>query len=108
MKNTQQSPFKTELRHLMHGLAGAFLFGMPFLYTMEIWWRGNTAGPLRMLSALALTFIGLAVLERSATAQFSRSLPWLRTLREAAEAFATGLVAAGVGLFIIGFLEESR
>jgi putative integral membrane protein (TIGR02587 family) len=88
----------------MHELAGAFLFGMPFLYTMEIWWRGNSAGPPRMLSALALTFIALVVLERAATARSNRSVPWLRTLIEAAEALATGLVAAAIGLFIIGFL----
>ncbi|HZI86845.1 MAG TPA: DUF2391 family protein, partial [Pyrinomonadaceae bacterium] len=89
----------------MHELGGAFLFGMPFLYTMEIWWRGNTAGPPRMLAALALTFIALVVLERAATARAGKSVPWLRTLIEATEALATGLVAATVGLFIIGFLE---
>lgn len=89
----------------MHELAGAFLFGMPFLYTMEIWWRGNTAGPSRMLCALALTFIALVILERAATARFKRSVPWPRTLIEATEALATGLVAAAVGLFLIGFLD---
>src|SRR5688572_23338580 len=89
----------------MHELGGAFLFGMPFLCTMEIWWRGNTAGPPRMLAALALTFIALVVLERAATARAGKSVPWLRTLIEATEALATGLVAATVGLFIIGFLE---
>ena len=105
LKNTRQSPSRTELRHLMHELAGAFLFGMPFLYTMEIWWRGNTAGPPRMLCALALTFIALVVLERAATARSNKSVPWLRTLIEATEALATGLVAAAVGLFLIGFLQ---
>ncbi len=105
MKNTRQSPWRTELRHLMHELAGAFLFGMPFLYTMEIWWRGNTAGPPRMLAALALTFIALVVLERAATTRSNKSVPWLRTLIEATEALATGLVAAALGLFLIGFLD---
>ncbi|HKY43928.1 MAG TPA: TIGR02587 family membrane protein [Pyrinomonadaceae bacterium] len=89
----------------MHELAGAFLFGMPFLYTMEIWWRGNTAGPPRMLAAFALTFVALLVLERAATARSNRSVPWLRTFIEATVALATGLVAAAVGLFVIGFLE---
>ena len=105
MKNTRQSPSRTELRHLTHELAGAFLFGMPFLYTMEIWWRGNTAGPPRMFCALAITFIALLVLERAATARSSKRVPWLRTLIEATEALATGLVAASVGLFLIGFLR---
>jgi putative integral membrane protein (TIGR02587 family) len=89
----------------MHDLAGAFLFGMPFLYTMEIWWRGNTAGPPRMLLALALTFLALLVLERAAASRFKRSASWPRTLIEATEALATGLVAAAIGLFLIGFLQ---
>jgi putative integral membrane protein (TIGR02587 family) len=105
MKTTRQSPARTELRHLMHELAGAFLFGMPFLYTMEIWWRGNTAGPPRMLCALVLTFIALIVLERAATARSNKNVPWSRTLIEATEALATGLVAAAIGLFLIGFLQ---
>src|SRR5918995_3375536 len=105
LKTSQQSAFRTELRHLMHELGGAFLFGMPFLYTMEIWWRGNTAGPPRMLAALALTFVALVILERAATARSNRSVPWLRTFIEATEALATGLVAAAIGLFLIGFLE---
>ena len=105
LKNTRQFPSRTELRHLIHELAGAFLFGMPFLYTMEIWWRGNTAGPPRMLCALALTFIALMVLERAATARSNKNVPWLRTLIEATKALATGLVAAAVGLFLIGFLQ---
>ena len=105
LKNTRQSPARTELGHVMHNLGGAFLFGMPFLYTMEIWWRGNTAGPPRMLCALALTFIALVALERAATTPSKRSVPWLRTLIEAVEALATGLVAAAIGLFLIGFLK---
>src|SRR5687767_7575453 len=100
----RQKPWRTELRHLMHELAGAFLFGMPFLYTMEIWWRGNTAGPPRMLFALVLTFIALVVLERAAIGRSNTSVPWLRTLSEATEALAIGLFAAAVGLFLIGFL----
>jgi putative integral membrane protein (TIGR02587 family) len=105
LEKTLQSPFRTELRHLIHELAGAFLFGIPFLYTMEIWWRGNTAGPSRMLCALALTFIALVVLERASVTRSNKTVPWLRTLIEATEALATGLVAAAVGLFLIGFLQ---
>ena len=89
----------------MHELAGAFLFGMPFLYTMEIWWRGNTAGPPRMLASLALTFVALMALERAAMQRSNRSASWLATLIEATKALATGLIAAAVGLFLIGFLE---
>ena len=100
-----KSPWMIEFRHLVHDLAGAFLFGMPFLYTMEVWWRGNTAGPPRMLLGLGLTYVALVVLEHAASARFDSPAPWPRALTEAAQALATGLVAAALGLTIIGFLR---
>jgi len=103
-KAERRSPWIIELRHLAHDLAGAFLFGMPFLYTMEVWWRGNTVGPPRMLAALALTYVALVVVERAAAGRAGRSAPWSRTLTEAAQALATGLAAGAVGLALIGFL----
>jgi putative integral membrane protein (TIGR02587 family) len=78
---------------------------MPFLYTMEVWWRGNTAGPPRMLLGLALTYIALVVLEHAASARFNATAPWPRALTEAAQALAVGLVAAALGLAVIGFLR---
>ena len=104
-KKALKSSWRTELRHLVHDLAGAFLFGMPFLYTMEVWWRGNTAGPPRMLLGLALTYIALVVLEHAASARFNSTAPWPRALTEAVQALATGLVAAAIGLTVIGFLR---
>ncbi len=103
-KDEQRSPWRTEVRHLAHDMAGAFLFGMPFLYTMEVWWRGNTVGPLRMLAALALTYAALVIIERAAARRAERHVPWNRTLTEAAQALATGLVAGAVGLALIGYL----
>jgi putative integral membrane protein (TIGR02587 family) len=104
-KEALKSPWRVELRHLVHDLAGAFLFGMPFLYTMEVWWRGNTAGPPRMLLGLLLTYVALVVLEHAASARFDSTAPWPRALTEAAQALATGLVAAALGLAVIGFLR---
>jgi putative integral membrane protein (TIGR02587 family) len=104
-KKALKSPWRVELRHLVHDLAGAFLFGMPFLYTMEVWWRGNTAGPPRMLLGLALTYIALVVLEHAASARSDVNAPWFRALTEGAQALATGLVAATLGLTVIGFIR---
>jgi putative integral membrane protein (TIGR02587 family) len=103
-KSRPRPPWQTELRHLVHELAGAFLFGMPFLYTMEVWWRGNTAGPPRMLAALGLTYVALVLLERAAAGRAGRDASLPRALAEGAQALATGLVAAAAGLFLIGFL----
>ena len=103
-KSKPRSPWRREWRHLIHALAGAFLFGMPFLYTMEVWWRGNTAGPPRMLAALGLTYVALVLLERGAASRAGRDASLPRASAEGAQALATGLVAAAAGLFLIGFL----
>ena len=55
------SPWEIEFHHMIHDLAGAFLFGVTFLFTMELWWRGNTARPPQMLFAMAVTYIGLCI-----------------------------------------------
>ena len=103
-KSKPRSPWMREWRHLIHELAGAFLFGMPFLYTMEVWWRGNTAGSPKMLAALGLTYVALVLLERGAAGRAGRDASWRRAAAEGAQALATGLVAAAAGLFLIGFL----
>lgn len=101
------SPLRIEFHHMIHDLAGSFLFGVTFLFTMELWWRGNTAQPSRMLFALALTYIALVALERVAMTRKERLVPWLRALTEAAQALATGLVAATLGLLLIGFIRPT-
>ncbi len=40
------------LQEYSRGLIGGLLFGLPLLYTMEVWWTGFLAGPLRLGSAL--------------------------------------------------------
>lgn len=104
-KSKTESPWSVELHHSVHDLAGAFLFGVPFLYTMEVWWRGNTSGPARMIAALGLTFVALFALERAAKSEGRGRVPWLRAAAEAAQGLATGLVAATAGLLLIGFIS---
>ncbi len=95
-------PWRIEFHHMIHDLAGAFLFGVTFLFTMEVWWRGNTAQASRILLALALTYIALVALEHMAIARKNRPVPWFRAFTEAAQALAIGLVAAALGLLLIG------
>lgn len=53
----QQNPWAHELDELMRGAAGGFLFSVPLLYTMEVWWIGSFATPARMLAALAVACV---------------------------------------------------
>jgi putative integral membrane protein (TIGR02587 family) len=96
-----RSPWRRELDDLLRGLAGAFLFGAPFLYTMEVWWTGGFASPPRLLAALALTYAALVAL--TLTAGFRRRQPaaWHRVFGDAAEALAIGLIAATASLTLL-------
>jgi hypothetical protein len=43
--NERRSPWQVELDDLLRRASGAFLFGAPFLNTMEVWCKGNFTSP---------------------------------------------------------------
>ncbi|NJL56937.1 DUF2391 family protein, partial [bacterium] len=47
----------TEIDDLIRGACGGFLFGIPLLYTMEVWWIGSVVEPPLMLVAIAITYL---------------------------------------------------
>lgn len=49
--------WRQELGHFLRALSGAFLFGIPLLYTMEMWWLGTQAGPARILTMIAFALV---------------------------------------------------
>jgi putative integral membrane protein (TIGR02587 family) len=56
LKASIHNPWRQELNNLVRGISGGFLFGIPLLYTMEVWWIGSSVEPPRLLIAIALTF----------------------------------------------------
>lgn len=102
MSNTKrQSPWQIELDDLLRGVSGAFLFGAPFLYTMEVWWKGNFTSPVQMLFLLALSYGALIALNRAVGFRAQQGEPWLRTFGDSAEALAIGLVTATLSLLLL-------
>jgi len=99
------SPWRAELDDLLRGVAGAFLFGSPFLYTMEVWWKGNTTSPLRMFFALAVTYLTLLALDRALGFRRRLSRDWRRTFADSAEALALGLLAGAASLTLLGIIS---
>jgi uncharacterized membrane protein len=47
-------PWKSELDDMARAVSGAFLFGTPLLFTMEMWWIGTYTEMWRLLLFLAL------------------------------------------------------
>ncbi len=92
--------WQRELDDVVRGFSGAFLFGIPLLYTMEMWWLGLHLAEWTLLLMLALAFatnLGLAHF-----AGFKRAgHTFGRTLEQATDAVAIGAVAATVVLLVL-------
>jgi putative integral membrane protein (TIGR02587 family) len=91
-----------ELKDLVRGLCGGFLFGIPLLYTMEVWWIGSSVKPLMKYVALGLTFIIVYFLNQMAGfRQKSRGKRRLETLTSTLEAMALGVICATLMLILV-------
>ncbi len=64
-KKRQKNIWRSEINDIIRGTCGGFLFGIPLLYTMEVWWIGSLAKPQLMMLAIALMFIGVFLLNKT-------------------------------------------
>jgi putative integral membrane protein (TIGR02587 family) len=64
-RNRQQNIWKSEINDIVRGICGGLLFGIPLLYTMEVWWIGSLIKQRIILIAIALTFIIIYFLNRT-------------------------------------------
>ncbi|MGA9769197.1 MAG: TIGR02587 family membrane protein [Blastocatellia bacterium] len=99
------SPWRNELDDLMRGIAGAFLFGAPFLYTMEVWWKGNFTSPPRMLLLLGISYAVLVLLNLRGGFRTKRPRTKLRIFTDSLEALAIALLTATLSLTLIGIIN---
>ena len=88
---------------LARAFAGAILFSLPLLMTMEMWALGLFMHPLRLALFLVLMFPLLVVL--AYYAGFEASISWQQLVLSACVAYAVAFVAAGVGLALLGVLQ---
>ncbi len=90
-----------EFDDLVRGASGGFLFGIPLLYTMEVWWIGSYATPLRMLLALAATFGVVLLLNRTAGFRRTEDIRLRDAAMDSVEALAIGLVCTAIVLVLL-------
>ena len=90
-------------RALARAFAGAIIFGLPLLMTMEMWALGFYMDPLRLALFLALMFPLLVVL--AYYAGFEDSGSWKHLVLSACVAYAVAFVAAAAGLALLGVLQ---
>ncbi len=95
------NPWKRELKELAGGASGGFLFGIPLLYTLEVWSIGSYVQPPILLAVLGLTFVVIFLLNQIEGFRVSRRDGLLDAAAESVEALAIGLICATAILVLL-------
>ncbi|MEH2157678.1 TIGR02587 family membrane protein [Nostoc sp.] len=100
----QKNVWMSEINDIIRGACGGFLFGIPLLYTMEVWWIGSLAKAQLMMMAIALMFIVVYLLNQIEGFR-KRRYSWLayQTVMDTVEAIAIGLACS---TFVLLLLRE--
>ena len=80
------------------------MFSLPLLYTMEVWWAGFVAEPMRLLLYVAATFVLLLGYNHYAGLHHDAS--WQEVVIDSVEEMGLGLILAAGVLFLLGQLER--
>jgi putative integral membrane protein (TIGR02587 family) len=88
---------------LARAFAGAIIFALPLLMTMEMWALGFYMDPLRLALFLALMFPLLVAL--AYYAGFEESVSWQHLVLSACVAYAVAFIAAAAGLALLSVLR---
>jgi len=100
-KKDSKNSWLNELDDIIRGASGGFLFGIPLLYTMEVWWIGSFAKPLQMLGAIAATFIAVFLLNRTEGFRKTKDIRLQDALIDTVESLAIGTFCAAFILFLL-------
>ena len=97
--------WQEEIKEVINGASGGFLFGIPLLYTMEVWFIGSYVQPPILLSILGVTFLIVFLLNRieGFRPQESETLPG--AIAETVETIAIGMTCATLMLIILGRID---
>jgi putative integral membrane protein (TIGR02587 family) len=91
------------LREYGRGICGGFLFSMPLLYTMEVWWTGLTISPGRLLLGLAAAFALLCAYNAYAGLHHDTSVTEI--LIDSVEELGLGFAVSALVLMMLGRLH---
>jgi putative integral membrane protein (TIGR02587 family) len=90
-----------ELQAVLQGAAGGFLFGIPLLYTVEVWSIGSATESWWLLAVSGVTLVGVWLLTQVEGFRKTLALHPLEAVLESIEAVGIGLVCAAVALVLL-------
>lgn len=105
-KRQSSHSWSHQLNDMIRGVSGGFLFGIPLLYTMEVWWIGSQTSPSLMLIILSITFVVVLLLNHTEGFRQTQSKHFFDTLMDSIEALAIGIVCATCILFVLGEITQ--
>lgn len=94
-----------ELTAFTRAFAGAAVFGIPLVFTMEMWWIGKSLSFNYLVVALAVGFVTNFGLARVSGFRDQHSL--VMSIDQAIDAMAVGVISAAIVLFTINQLRTS-
>lgn len=109
MGNTDKSPVAETAKEYARGIIGGLLFSLPLLYTMEVWWTGFIASPVKLAAFVLFTFLLLIGYNKHAGVRKDISIPDL--LRESVEEIGLAFIITFLFLLLInkvGFTMSFR
>jgi putative integral membrane protein (TIGR02587 family) len=93
--------WQTEIQEVISGASGEFLFGIPLLYTMEVWFIGSYVEPAILLTILAITFVIVLLINQIEGFRPQESETISEAIAETIETLAIGLSCAALVMIIL-------
>lgn len=97
----ERGPWATEAVDIVRAVSGGLLFGIPLLYTMEVWWLGSSTEPGAMVAVLALTYAVVVLLNRTSGFRSTKDVRLVDAMMDGVEAVALGIVSVVVLLLVL-------
>ncbi len=88
-----------ELKDFLRAFSGACIFGVPLLFTMEMWWIGTYAELWELLAFLLVALVSNVGI--TYVAGFKQERTFGSAVAQAVEAVAVGIIAATVMLLVL-------
>jgi len=107
MAARQPGPWRIELGDFCRAFSGAFLFGIPLLYTQEMWSLGSYVTGWKLLGMLLIAFVVNLGLSYFAGFKSEQPRDFVGHLDQAIDAVAVGAVASAVVLLVLNRVSPS-
>jgi putative integral membrane protein (TIGR02587 family) len=99
--------WRIEVVDMIRAASGGLLFGVPLLYTVEVMWTGQHTRPGQALAVLAVSFVLLTILNRTAGFRGSQDTKLRHAAADAVEGVALAIVLVLAMLVLLGEIDSS-